>query len=82
MGNPMSITLNGSTGVTAASVNTNSLLPTSGQKITSSIFRVNAQTLSDDTTIGATENASTVGPLEVASGVTLTVTSGGTLAVI
>lgn len=78
----MSITLNGSTGVTAASVNTNSLLPTSGQKITSSIFRVNAQTLSDDTTIGATENASTVGPLEVASGVTLTVTSGGTLAVI
>ena len=82
MGNPMSITLNGSTGVTAASVNTNSLLPTSGQKITSSIFRVNAQTLSDNTTIGATENASTVGPLEVASGVTLTVTSGGTLAVI
>jgi hypothetical protein len=78
----MSITLNGSTGVTAASVNTNSLLPTSGQKITSSIFRVNAQTLSDNTTIGATENASTVGPLEVASGVTLTVTSGGTLAVI
>jgi hypothetical protein len=50
--------------------------------MTSSIFRVNAQTLSDDTTIGATENASTVGPLEVASGVTLTVTSGGTLAVI
>ena len=78
----MSITLNGSTGVTAASVNTNSLLPTSGQKISSSIFRVNAQTLSDNTTIGATENASTVGPLEVASGVTLTVTSGGTLAVI
>lgn len=50
--------------------------------MTSSIFRVNAQLLSETTTIGATENASTVGPLEVASGVTLTVTSGGTLAVI
>jgi hypothetical protein len=50
--------------------------------MTSAIFRVNAQLLSETTTIGATENASTVGPIEVASGVTLTVTSGGTLAVI
>jgi hypothetical protein len=72
----MTITINGTTGITSPSINT------TGQKMTSSIFRVNAQTLSDNTTIGATENASTVGPLEVASGVTLTVTSGGTLAVI
>jgi hypothetical protein len=72
----MTITINGTTGITSPSITT------TGQKMTSSIFRVNAQTLSDDTTIGATENASTVGPLEVASGVTLTVTSGGTLAVI
>ena len=76
MGDPMTITINGTTGITSPSINT------TGQKMTSSIFRVNAQTLSDNTTIGATENASTVGPLEVASGVTLTVTSGGTLAVI
>ena len=72
----MTITINGTTGITSPSINT------TGQKMNSSIFRVNAQTLSDNTTIGATENASTVGPLEVASGVTLTVTSGGTLAVI
>jgi hypothetical protein len=37
------------------------------------IFRVNAQTLSADTTIDADENASAAGPLTVASGVTLTV---------
>ena len=72
----MAIILDGTTGITSPSINTG------GQKMTSSIFRVNVQTLNDNTTIDATENASTVGPLEVASGVTLTVTSGGTLAVI
>tara|TARA_R110000787_G_scaffold244406_1_gene350335 strand:- start:397 stop:615 length:219 start_codon:yes stop_codon:yes gene_type:complete len=72
----MTVSINGTTGITSPSINT------SGQKMTSAIFRVNAQLLSETTTIGATENASTVGPLEVASGVTLTVTSGGTLAVI
>ena len=71
----MTVTITG-TGITSPTINT------TGQKMHSSIFRVNAQTLSDNTTIGATENASTVGPLEVAAGVTLTVTSGGTLAVI
>ena len=71
----MTVVITG-TGITSPTINT------TGQKMTSSIFRVNAQTLNDNTTIGATENASTVGPLEVASGVTLTVTSGGTLAVI
>ena len=71
----MTVTITG-TGITSPTINT------TGQKMNSSIFRVNAQTLSDNTTIGATENASTVVPLEVAAGVTLTVTSGGTLAVI
>ena len=37
------------------------------------IFRVNAQSLTVDTTIDADENASAAGPLTVASGVTLTV---------
>lgn len=54
----------------------------SGNKIETDIFRVNAQTLSSNTTIGATENASCTGPLAVASGVTLTVTSGGNLSVV
>lgn len=46
---------------------------------TGGIFRVNAQTLNTDTTILATENANVTGPLTIASGVTLTVNSGGTL---
>ena len=46
------------------------------------IFRVNNQTLSNDTTILATENASATGPLTVASGVTLNVNSGGNLTII
>ena len=43
------------------------------------IFRTNAQTLTANTTILATENAQVTGPLTVASGVTLTVESGGRL---
>jgi len=43
------------------------------------MFRTNAQTLNDDITILATENANVTGPLTVATGVTLTVNSGGTL---
>ena len=46
---------------------------------TGGIFRVNAQTLNTDTTILATENANVTGPLTIATGVTLTVNSGGTL---
>jgi len=42
-----------------------------------SLIRVNNKTIADDITIGATENASTTGPITVASGKTLTVTSGG-----
>jgi len=43
------------------------------------MFRINAQTLSSDITIVGTENANVTGPLTIASGVTLTVDSGGTL---
>ena len=46
------------------------------------IFRVNEQTLNANVTIDATENASATGPLAVASGVTLTVTSGGNLSIV
>ena len=46
------------------------------------IFRVNEQTLNSSVTIDADENASATGPLAVASGVTLTVTSGGNLSIV
>lgn len=45
------------------------------------IFRVHEQTLNTDTTIDADENALCAGPLTVASGTTLTVTSGGNLVI-
>ena len=43
------------------------------------IFRTNAQSLTSDVTILATENAQVTGPLTVSSGVTLTVENGGRL---
>ena len=43
------------------------------------LFRTNAQNLTTDITILATENANVTGPLTVDSSVTLTVESGGTL---
>ena len=43
------------------------------------MFRTNAQTMSSNITILATENAQVTGPLTIASGVTLTVESGGRL---
>ena len=46
------------------------------------IFRVNEQELNTDVTIDADENASATGPLTVASGTTLTVTSGGNLSIV
>jgi hypothetical protein len=46
------------------------------------IFRINEQTLNTNTTIDADENASATGPLTIASGVTLTVTSGGNLSIV
>ena len=45
----------------------------------SGIFRTNAQNLTVNTTITATENANVTGPFTVDSGVTLTVEAGGTL---
>jgi hypothetical protein len=42
-----------------------------------STVNVASRTLTTDTTVGATESALTVGPLTIASGVTLTVASGG-----
>lgn len=55
---------------------------TTANKIETSIFRVNAQSLTANTTIDADENASATGPLTIASGVTLTVTSGGNLSIV
>jgi hypothetical protein len=55
---------------------------TTTTKIETAIFRVNDQTLSTDTTIAADENANATGPLAVASGVTLTVTTGGNLSIV
>ena len=46
------------------------------------IFRVYEQTLNTNVTIDADENASATGPLAVASGVTITVTSGGNLSIV
>lgn len=46
------------------------------------IFRVNAQTLNEDVTIDADENASCAGPLSVADGYSVTVSDGGSWAVI
>jgi hypothetical protein len=46
------------------------------------IFRINEQTLNTNVTIDADENASATGPLAIASGVTLTVDSGGELVIL
>ena len=46
------------------------------------MFRLNAQSLSTDITILSTENANVTGDLTVNSGVTLTINSGGRLAVL
>ena len=46
------------------------------------MFRINSQTVDVDTTIEARENATATGPLTVSSGITITVNSGGNLAII
>ena len=46
------------------------------------MFRTNAQSMTIDTTITATENANATGTLSIASGVTLTIESGGRLVVL
>lgn len=48
---------------------------------TGGMFRTNAQNLTIDTTILATENAQVTGTITVDSGVTLTVNSGGRLVI-
>ena len=46
------------------------------------IFRVHEKELNTDVTIDATENAIAGGPLTIASGITLTVTTGGNLSIV
>lgn len=46
------------------------------------LFRVNANTLNNNTTIATGENAQATGPITVASGITLTVESGARVAII
>lgn len=46
------------------------------------IFRINNKTLNSNVTIDADENASATGPVTVASGIVLTVQSGGTLRIL
>ena len=46
------------------------------------MFRTNIQTVDFNVTIEATENATATGPLTVSSGITITVNSGGNLAII
>lgn len=46
------------------------------------MFRTNAQSMTINTTITATENATATGTLGIASGVTLTIESGGRLVVL
>jgi len=46
------------------------------------MFRTNAQSMDTNVTIEATENANVTGPLTIASGVTLTINSGGNVAIL
>lgn len=55
------------------------LFTSGSNKTKTDLFQVNSQTVSSDVTISATENASITGPITVATGVTVTVATGGTL---
>ena len=46
------------------------------------MFRTNAQSMDSNVTIAATENADVTGPLTIASGSTLTIESGGNVAIL
>ncbi len=62
-----------------------SVAPPEGNKGTfkhGGMFRTNAQTLDTSITIEATENANVTGPLTIASGITLTINSGGNVAIL
>ena len=63
----------------------NSIVPPEANKGTfkhGGMFRTNAQSLDTNVTIEATENANVTGPLTISSGITLTVASGGNLAIL
>ena len=51
-------------------------------QVTNCMFRENAQTISSNYTVVGTVNASTVGPVAIASGVTITIETGGTWTII
>lgn len=55
---------------------------TTNTKVETAVFRTNAQSLAEDTTIDADENALAIGPLTVNDGVTITITSGGNLTIL
>lgn len=63
---------------TAATVS-GALFTSGSSKTKTDLFQINEQTVSSNVTIGATENASITGPITVATGVTVTVSTGGTL---
>jgi len=63
---------------TAATVS-GALFTSGSSKTKTDLFQVNEKTVSSDVTIAATENASITGPITVATGVTITVATGGTL---
>ena len=58
---------------------TGQIFTSGSSKTKTDLFQVNAQTVSSNVTISATENASITGPVTVATGVTITVSTGGTL---
>ena len=58
---------------------TGQIFTSGSSKTKTDLFQVNAQTVSSNVTISATENASITGPVTVATGVTVTVATGGTL---
>ena len=53
-------------------------LATEGQNI----FRVNANTLNNSTTVASGENAQATGPLTIGAGITLTVSTGGRVSIV
>jgi len=63
-------------GVTTTTMTASSVV-TGDVFINTSEFYYNARTVTEDRTIGGTENAMSVGPLEIADGVTVTVDAGG-----
>jgi hypothetical protein len=55
---------------------------TTNTTVDTAVFRTNGKTVSENTTIAATKNASGIGPLTIASGVTVTIASGGSLTIL